>query len=614
MIPFFDSDNPGGLWILRIAKRETASEFKDNFYQYSCTNRLSDKSNACPETSASPKVSTSTDLQYGVVVNNTLGVCQSRLPDGLWGRMRHEAGKMYPIIQSDRRLASFHHPKTKAPLLRMQKHSVTHLPTWIPSIASWILGSAMIFSNNLTILLSVSLWLCSSFSAQNLASKPQGTLISGKSPKGSYRFIANSKICETTPGVQSYSGYVETGFHRSTFFWFFEARNNPKTAPFSVWINGGPGCSALIGLFQENGPCTVEGNVTKLNPYSWNTYANMLYLDQPIGTGFSYGIRDVHSSAQAAPHVWDFLQILFGTSNFAKYQSHHFTLWTESYGGHYAPKFAEYFQSQNALIASGQLTARQIVLTSLGINNGWFSPYIQYQSYYDYAQAKGNKMFDFVDQTTLQKVHTDLTKEGGCLSQLKQCDAHGDNLVCRDADRFCGQYVTVPLVGDRNPYYFIRDQNDTFPSETFLGYLARPDIMRAIGAESNYVECSEAVGNDFTTTGDDARSTLPSLAKVLNTGLRTIIWAGDKDFLCNTLGGYRSIESMEWKYSDAFRKAEWKQLSIAGEIVGIFKSAGPLTYLTVFDAGHEVAAYKPALSLEVFRQTIFGESLHNIKN
>ena len=55
-----------------------------------------------------------------------------------------------------------------------------------------------------------------------------------------------------------------------------------------VWLTGGPGCS--LAIFYENGPFKINDNLTlKLNPYSWNTNANMLYVDQPVGTGYSYG-------------------------------------------------------------------------------------------------------------------------------------------------------------------------------------------------------------------------------------------------------------------------------------------------------------------------------------
>lgn len=66
-------------------------------------------------------------------------------------------------------------------------------------------------------------------------------------------------ICELTPGVKSYSGYVDVTPEQSVFWWFFEARNGkPEEAPLTVWINGGPGSSSMIGLFEEIGPCWVD--------------------------------------------------------------------------------------------------------------------------------------------------------------------------------------------------------------------------------------------------------------------------------------------------------------------------------------------------------------------
>lgn len=89
---------------------------------------------------------------------------------------------------------------------------------------------------------------------------------------------------------------------------FFESRTTPESAPLAAWFNGGPGCSSMVGLFQENGPCRfVNGEETpSLNPYSFNNYANMLYIDQPVGVGFSYGNdAAVDSTPTAASCVVD---------------------------------------------------------------------------------------------------------------------------------------------------------------------------------------------------------------------------------------------------------------------------------------------------------------------
>jgi carboxypeptidase D len=75
-----------------------------------------------------------------------------------------------------------------------------------------------------------------------------------------------------------------------SFFLFFEARKDPGNAPLAMWLQGGPGVPSVIAAMGENGPCYVmrNGRDTALNPWSWNNEVNMLYLDQPVQTGFSY--------------------------------------------------------------------------------------------------------------------------------------------------------------------------------------------------------------------------------------------------------------------------------------------------------------------------------------
>lgn len=80
-------------------------------------------------------------------------------------------------------------------------------------------------------------------------------------------------------------------FPLNTFFIYFEARNDAENAPLVIYLAGGPGESSIFtAMNSEGGPCYVnlDGNSTTLNPWSLNNHANMLYIDQPVGAGFSY--------------------------------------------------------------------------------------------------------------------------------------------------------------------------------------------------------------------------------------------------------------------------------------------------------------------------------------
>jgi carboxypeptidase C (cathepsin A) len=214
-------------------------------------------------------------------------------------------------------------------------------------------------------------------------------------------------ICELDPKVKSFSGYADVAPDEHIFFWFFEARTKvPSEAPLTVWINGGPGSSSMIGLFQENGPCgvDVDGNVYS-NPYSWSNASNMLFIDQPTQVGFSYSIpvpgyvdsatSDVitlpdnncpdyavasgtcgtysypnetltaNSTLAAAPNFWATIQGFMGA--FPQYSREDFNFATESYGGHYGPVFNEYIENQNAKKIPG---AHKIKLNAVLIGNG----------------------------------------------------------------------------------------------------------------------------------------------------------------------------------------------------------------------------------------------------
>ncbi|KAK1977907.1 serine carboxypeptidase [Colletotrichum cereale] len=412
------------------------------------------------------------------------------------------------------------------------------------------------------------------------------------------RFVANSGICETTKGVKQYSGYFDVGNDENMFFWFFEARNNASTAPLALWLNGGPGCSSMLGLFQENGPCTFnKGDSAEptLNPHSWNKFANMLYVDQPIGAGFSYNSRNASnttSTVKAAPQVWALMQSFY--SQFPEYKNRDFGLFTESYGGHYGPEFASYFQDQNKAIDGGSVKGEKIKLVALGINNA-----TQYRDYLDYAlNNRYNKLID-------QRKHDELLKayKKDCEPNLHKCtEIEGHDEACVAVETACYNAVEAPIEAAKTfDVYDVRSVNGSFPSDRYSRYLERPEVLKAIGAASPYQECPQAPFDKFTSTGDGQRPFLKKLQDVTKTDVQVLIWAGDSDWICNYVGVYNVVKKIG---GEEFANATMKDFNLNGKKRGEYKTVKNLSWLRVYDAGHEIPAYQPEVAFEVFRQTM----------
>ncbi|KAJ6625126.1 alpha/beta-hydrolase [Mycena sp. CBHHK59/15] len=444
------------------------------------------------------------------------------------------------------------------------------------------------------------------------------------------RFVNNSGICETTPGVHQMSGYVDIGTGMSMWFWFFASRTSPETAPFTLWINGGPGCASEIvcSTSSKNGPCTVnpDGKSTTLNPHSWNILSNMIYIDQPIGTGFSFGTDTVNSTESAAPQFWKAFQILFESGEFSQYQSREFIFATESYGGkygkrnpslltsraHHDPAFVSYFDQQNAAIAKGTVTGVPIVVSALMINNGWYDPLIQNLAYLTFAtNAPGYGQLQ--SDKVLQKMNTSYFEANGCLAQEQACYAAGDstasNSICIKADNFCIDTLFVPAVGNRDSDDLRQNSSALFPPEYYLNYLALTDVKTQIGAETTYQECANTL---FGRTGDDARTILPQLAALANSTLKILIWAGDADINCNWLGGHASVLAMDWYGKQRLADTPFTNMTINGTAVAAFQNVDNFSFARVYEAGHEVPAFQPVASLEIFKQVIQKEQLHSV--
>ncbi|KAI0271170.1 serine carboxypeptidase [Russula aff. rugulosa BPL654] len=403
--------------------------------------------------------------------------------------------------------------------------------------------------------------------------------------------VENSGICETTPHVYQASGYGDISANKSVWFWFFAARKNPDKAPLVTWFNGGPGSSSMLGLFQEHGPCRIKNDSTgvHLNPASWNNVANVLYIDQPIGAGFSYGTENVDSSQKAAVDVWKFLQIWFEDPRFSKFAHRKFGIWAESYAGHFGPTFATYFLQKNAAIRLGTQKGIPINLKVLGIGNGLIDPISQYPSYIQYAQS--NPYHALVNSSVIAAANTTWSEPGGCRDQIIACNHGGSNAVCAAAKTFCDGKMVAKLSGIWDIFYVPTAKPDPYPPKLDK-YLHNSAVTSKIGSQSKWVKRNNHVYDQFAKAGDWMRTSLPDLETVINAGVRTVIYDGDADYFFNYKGVEAMTLSLNTTVSAQFKKQKFETYDVKGKPAGLYKNAGTFSYLRVFGAGHEVPAYE----------------------
>ncbi|CAH9119385.1 unnamed protein product [Cuscuta epithymum] len=117
-----------------------------------------------------------------------------------------------------------------------------------------------------------------------------------------------------------FTGYIGVSENEEVqlFYYFIKSESNPKEDPLILWLSGGPGCSSLTAFMYELGP--LEFKVEEYNgslptlllaPHSMSKVANVLFLDQPANTGFSYATTPNaarFTDLEACNHVYDFLQ------------------------------------------------------------------------------------------------------------------------------------------------------------------------------------------------------------------------------------------------------------------------------------------------------------------
>ncbi|KAK5081947.1 hypothetical protein LTR05_007089, partial [Lithohypha guttulata] len=463
---------------------------------------------------------------------------------------------------------------------------------------------------------------------RQLPAEPVGVqTIAGPNFNITYKNPGQEGICETTPGVASYAGFINLAPDVHSFFYFFESRNDPSTDPITLWLNGGPGSDSLIGLFQELGPCNITQNLTtQLNPYSWNE----------VGVGFSYGAKEpgsldpffgaflnaseapvdgrypvinntkIDTTDLAAVAAWDVIQAFLAelpqlNSNIT---SRVFHLATESYGGHYGPAFFNYFQQQSSLISNGSRQGVPLEFGSLTIINGIIDEYIQAPYYPEFAtkntygiQAYNQSIYDYTQIALYSPVF-------GCLTQIEYCYyANQSTLVgqavCTEAANQCRDNVESPYYafGGRGVYDIRHPYDDPTPPDYMIDFLNLASTQEALGVDTNYTSFSNTnIYYAFQQTGDFVYPNfLDDLERILNSGVRV-----------NWFGGEAVSKQVNYTHTAEFNAAGYVPMIVNGVQYGETREYGNFSFTRIYEAGHEVPYYQPLASLQLFNRTING--------
>ncbi|ODV90884.1 hypothetical protein CANCADRAFT_31721 [Tortispora caseinolytica NRRL Y-17796] len=405
------------------------------------------------------------------------------------------------------------------------------------------------------------------------------------------------------PDVKQYSGYIDIEEEdKHLFFWFFESRNDPKNDPVVLWLNGGPGCSSLTGMFFELGPASVDENLKIVpNEYSWNNNASVIFLDQPVNVGFSYSSNTVSNTRAAGEDVYAFLSLFF--KQFKEYSDLPFHIAGESYAGHYIPDFA------NEILNHPK---RNFNLDSVLIGNGLTNADVQYQYYLPMA-CGGKKVSGvpvLLEDSECESMQSSLPT---CMNLIKTCHQFRSTWTCFPAAVYCNNAQLGPFQKTGLNIYDVREKCTDqealcYPQTKYVEkYLNQPEVLEAIGAEvSSYEGCNMNINRDFLMAGDWMEPFQDNVTNVLHTGTPVLIYAGDKDFICNWLGNEAWTNQLEWFGQAGFKKAAVKDFEVSGEAAGKVKSFDLFTFLRIYEAGHMVPFNQPEASLAMLNRWISG--------
>ncbi|XP_041041021.1 probable serine carboxypeptidase CPVL isoform X2 [Carcharodon carcharias] len=357
------------------------------------------------------------------------------------------------------------------------------------------------------------------------------------------------------PAVKSYSGFltVNKSYNSNLFFWFFPAQTLPQNAPVLLWLQGGPGGSSMFGLFVEHGPYVVTKNLTlKARKVPWTSKYSVLYIDNPVGTGFSFTDQD-EGYAQNEDDVGrdlysaliQFFQIFY------EYQQNDFYATGEMLGG-----YAE-FMYQIGIIDEKQ---KQYVQqqTDIGVR------YIQ--------QKKWVEAFEVFD--TL--LNGDTVEYPSFYKNVTGCTNYFNFLQCTEPldQNYFGAYLSQPEVRS-----FIHVGNLTFHDGSEVEKHLLKDIMQSVK---------------------------PWVAILMN-NYRVLMYNGQLDIIVAAPLTERFLLTVPWSKAEEFKNAKrhfWFINPSDTEVAGYVRKVGDFYQVIIRGGGHLLPYDQPERAFDMIDRFI----------
>ncbi|PIN18106.1 Serine carboxypeptidases (lysosomal cathepsin A) [Handroanthus impetiginosus] len=432
----------------------------------------------------------------------------------------------------------------------------------------------------------------------------------------------------TTPRISQFSGYitVNEAHGRALYYWFFEAQSEPIKKPLLLWLNGGPGCSSIgYGASVELGPLRVakEGDFLKFNQHAWNKEANLLFVESPIGVGFSY----TNTSSDftqiddkfVAEDTYNFL--VNWLKKFPQFKGHDFYISGESYAGHYVPQLAELVYDRN----KDPKKYPCINLKGFIVGNPETNDYFDYKGVLEYAWShsvisdqeyhKARRACDFKLENWSAGCVNAMTVVFDRYKEIDIYNIYAPSCLLNKTSSFADG-----IVGE-NDFSNIKAQSHGFRRmRLFPGgydpcysthveqYFNHMDVQNALHINSGrlsdsvkWTVCNDSV---FRTYKYGVFSVFPIYRKLIKGGLKIWMYSGDADGRVPVIGSRYCVEAL-----DLPLKTPWTSWFHKHQVAGRIVEYEGLTFVTVRGAGHLVPLNKPREALALIHSYLSGEPL-----